>query len=157
MTLLQFYICTVVSFARYLRLCSNRVLSAISKHRRWWGLQSRRSWRYVCSTAERTPNIHASLWRCVETGYIVTHHISCCFADCARISCRLRGRTWTPVWISTFSQRANEFHLSRSVGLTLKWTTPSSSLHVYLSHGYELLKHHFPSTKRATGAVTSQY
>ena len=102
-------------------------------------------------------NIRASLWRCVEKGYIVTHDFSCCFADCARISHRLRGRTWTPVWISTFSQRANKFHLSRSVGLTLKLTTQSSSLHVYLSHGYELFKHHFTSIKRATGAVTSQY
>jgi len=59
-----------------------------------------------------------------KKGYAVTHHFSCCFADRARISRRLRGRTGTPVWISTFPQRANKVQLSRSVGLTLKFDNP---------------------------------
>jgi hypothetical protein len=61
---------------------------------------------------------------CGKKGYAVTHHFLCCFADRARISRRLRRRTRTPVWIPTFSQRANEVHLSRSVGLTLKFDNP---------------------------------
>jgi len=59
-----------------------------------------------------------------KKGLAVTHHFSCCFADRERISRRLRGRTRTPIWISTFSQRTNKVHLPRSVGLTLKIDNP---------------------------------